>query len=112
MSYYITDDKGYRMRDSKDELFSEPTVEAIENVISYYFDSEYGDTFHVYDENDNLIETYRSQRSQDAEDDNAADLARATRALEASRQAEDEVYEQHKDFYNPYGLDTDDNWRA
>lgn len=46
------------------------------------------------------------------EDEDPLSLQRATRALEASRQSEDEIYEQHKDFYNPYGLDTDDNWRA
>lgn len=65
MSYYITDDSGYRMRDSKDELFTEPTLGAVEDVISYYFDVGYGDTFRAYDENGNLVQTFHKEVYQD-----------------------------------------------
>jgi len=61
--YYITDNNGYRMRDSNDRLFTCRDIDEVERVISFYFDMSYGDVFRVYDYDDNLIGSY----SHDAE---------------------------------------------
>lgn len=50
--FYITDEHNRRMRDSKDHLFTCKSLEEAENVISFYFDSSYGNTFRIYDNSD------------------------------------------------------------
>lgn len=57
--YYITDDCNYRMRDSKDEIFTCATLDECDDVVSFYFDMNYGDVFLVYDANDDWARTYQ-----------------------------------------------------
>lgn len=46
--FYIVDEKGQRTRDSKDEEFLCADMDEVENVISFYFDMQYGDCFYVH----------------------------------------------------------------
>lgn len=45
--FYIVDANGYPMRDARDEEFVEETIEKCHQVISYYFDMDYGDIFTI-----------------------------------------------------------------
>ncbi len=56
--FYIVDQKGQRMRDSKDEEFLCADMDEVDNVITFYFDMQYGDCFFVHNISGEHVDTY------------------------------------------------------
>lgn len=55
--YYITDCEGNRVSDS-DGYFLCADMDEVERVIYYYFDMEYGDCYHIFNGEDELVDTF------------------------------------------------------
>jgi hypothetical protein len=56
--FYIVDEKGQRTRDSRDEEFLCADMDEVEDVISFYFDMQYGDCFRVHNTIGEHVDTF------------------------------------------------------